>query len=185
MTLRKFPKLALLPSLIFIHMINVTAFYSNIFWLGRNTIWSILIYFDPFWTDLILNIMTIFILIFIEKCKTITNSSWLPEIMVHQSALKLWGLSLSRSRMSMIISHSLKKPMLMKTSGKIFVSVRNESILFRISKLYPENMKKLLSKVAHNWPPTFFLCTGPAAQTAQKQISRATRSPLVNAGLGI
>ena len=35
------------------------------------------------------------------------------------------------------------------------------------------------SKVAHNWPPTFFLCTGPAAQTAQKQKSRTTKIPLM------
>ena len=40
-------------------------------------------------------------------------------------------------------------------------------------------MKKTLSKVAHNRPPTFFLCTGPAAQTVQKQKSRTTKSPLM------
>ena len=40
-------------------------------------------------------------------------------------------------------------------------------------------MKKPPSKVAHNRPPTFFLCTGPAAQTAQKQKSRTTKSPLM------
>ena len=39
-------------------------------------------------------------------------------------------------------------------------------------------MKKPPSKVAHNRPPTFFLRTGPAAQTAQKQKSRTTKSPL-------
>ena len=42
-----------------------------------------------------------------------------------------------------------------------------------------ENMKKTPSKVAHNWPPTFFLCTGPAAQMTQKQKSWATKSPLM------
>ena len=37
----------------------------------------------------------------------------------------------------------------------------------------PKNMKKPPSKDANNPPPTFFyLCTGPAAQTAQKQKSR-------------
>ena len=40
-------------------------------------------------------------------------------------------------------------------------------------------MKKTTSKVAHIWPPTFFLCTGPATQTAQKQKSRTTKSPLM------
>ena len=40
-------------------------------------------------------------------------------------------------------------------------------------------MKKLPSKVAHNQHPTFFLCTGPAAQTAQKQKSCTTKSPLM------
>ena len=34
------------------------------------------------------------------------------------------------------------------------------------------------SKVAHNGPRTFFFCTGTAAQTAQKQKSRTTKSPL-------
>ena len=43
----------------------------------------------------------------------------------------------------------------------------------------PENMKKTPSKVAHNRPPTFFLCTGPAAQTAQEQKSHTTKSPLM------
>ena len=38
----------------------------------------------------------------------------------------------------------------------------------------PENMKKPPSKVAHNQPPMF--CQ--AAQTAQKQKSRTTKSPL-------
>ena len=42
-----------------------------------------------------------------------------------------------------------------------------------------QNMKKAPSKVAHNRPPTFFLWTGPAAQTAQKQKSRTTKSPLM------
>ena len=36
-------------------------------------------------------------------------------------------------------------------------------------------MKKLPSKVAHNRP----LSTGPAAQTAQKQKARTTKSPLM------
>ena len=40
-------------------------------------------------------------------------------------------------------------------------------------------MKKPPSKVAHNRPPTFFLCTGQAAKTAQKQKSRNTKSPLM------
>ena len=39
-------------------------------------------------------------------------------------------------------------------------------------------MKKLPSKVAHNWP-RFFFSTGPAAQTAQKQKSHTTTSPLM------
>ena len=38
---------------IFILFKNVTTFYSYIFWLVRNPIWSSLIKFDPFWTDLI------------------------------------------------------------------------------------------------------------------------------------
>ena len=42
-----------------------------------------------------------------------------------------------------------------------------------------EHTKKAPSKVAHNRPPTFFLCTGPAAQMAQKQKSRTTKSPLM------
>ena len=46
-------------------------------------------------------------------------------------------------------------------------------------KIDPKNMKKTPSKVAHNRPPTFFLCTGLAAQTAQKQKSRTTKSPLM------
>ena len=43
-----------------------------------------------------------------------------------------------------------------------------DTIVFKKKKKLfdPENMKKLPSKVAHNRPPTFFLCTGPAAQTA-------------------
>ena len=40
-------------------------------------------------------------------------------------------------------------------------------------------MKKPPSKVAHNRPPIFFLCTGLTAQMAQKQISRTTKSPLL------
>ena len=40
-------------------------------------------------------------------------------------------------------------------------------------------MKKTPSEVAHNRPPTFFLFTVPAAQTAQKQKSRTTKSPLM------
>ena len=40
-------------------------------------------------------------------------------------------------------------------------------------------MKKIPSKVAHNQPPTFFLCTGPAAQTAQKQKSSTSKIPLM------
>ena len=43
----------------------------------------------------------------------------------------------------------------------------------------PENMKKTPSKVAHNWPRPFFFSTGLAAQTAQKQKSRTTKSPLM------
>ena len=45
-------------------------------------------------------------------------------------------------------------------------------------KIKPENMKKPLSKVAHNRHPTF-LCTSPAAQTAQKQKFRTTKRPLM------
>ena len=40
-------------------------------------------------------------------------------------------------------------------------------------------MKKPPSKVAHNRPRTFFFCTGPAAQTAKKQKSHTTKSPLM------
>ena len=40
-------------------------------------------------------------------------------------------------------------------------------------------MKKLPSKVAYNRPPTFFFCTGPAAQTSQKQKFRTPKSPLM------
>ena len=40
-------------------------------------------------------------------------------------------------------------------------------------------MMKMPSKVAHDRAPTFFLCTGPAAQTAKKQKSRTTKSPLI------
>ena len=39
-------------------------------------------------------------------------------------------------------------------------------------------MKKPSSKTAQNHPPTF-LCTGPAAQTAQKQKSCTTKSSLM------
>ena len=49
--------------------------------------------------------------------------------------------------------------------------------------LDPENMKKLPSNVAHIGPQ-LFLCTGPAAQMAQKQKYHNTQKPL-NAGLGI
>ena len=57
-----------------------------------------------------------------------------------------------------------------------------DAIVFKNIYIYffdPENMKKPPLKVAHNRPPTFFLCTGLAAQTAQKQISRTTKSPLM------
>ena len=40
-------------TVIFILSVNVTTFYSNIYWLVRNPIWSSLIKSDPFWTDLI------------------------------------------------------------------------------------------------------------------------------------
>ena len=40
---------------IFILFVNVTTFYSNIFWLVRNPFWSSLIKFDPFWTDQVWN----------------------------------------------------------------------------------------------------------------------------------
>ena len=40
-------------------------------------------------------------------------------------------------------------------------------------------MKKPLSKVAHNRPRPFFFITGLAAQTAQKQKSRTSKSPLM------
>ena len=51
----------------------------------------------------------------------------------------------------------------------------------KLEKTYidPENMKKMPSKVAYNRPPTFFLCTGLGAQTAQKQKSRTTKNPLM------
>jgi hypothetical protein len=42
-----------------------------------------------------------------------------------------------------------------------------------------EKVKKPPSKVAHNRPPTFFFSTVQAAQTAQKQKSRTTKSPLM------
>ena len=45
--------------------------------------------------------------------------------------------------------------------------------------LIPKTWKKPSSKVAHNRPPTFFFSTGPAAQTAQNQTSRTTKSPLM------
>ena len=57
-----------------------------------------------------------------------------------------------------------------------------DAIVFskKIKKQFdPENMKKSSSKVAHNRHPSFFLCTGLAAQTAQKQKSRTTKSPLM------
>ena len=41
-------------TVIFILSVNVTTFYSNIFWLVRNPIWSSLIKFDQLWTNLIL-----------------------------------------------------------------------------------------------------------------------------------
>ena len=37
------------------------------------------------------------------------------------------------------------------------------------SDLFLLKLKNTPSKVAHNRPPTFFLCTGPAAQTAQTE----------------
>ena len=42
----------------------------------------------------------------------------------------------------------------------------------------PENMKKTPLKVVYNWQ-RFFSRAGPAAQTAQKQKSRTTKSPLM------
>ena len=44
--------------------------------------------------------------------------------------------------------------------------------------LDPENMKNLPSNVAHNLPQFFFIYW-PAVQTAQKQKSRTTKSPLI------
>ena len=43
----------------------------------------------------------------------------------------------------------------------------------------PQSMEKPPSKVAHNRPRTFFLRIGLAAQTAQKQKSHTTKSPLI------
>ena len=43
-----------------------------------------------------------------------------------------------------------------------------------------ENMKKPPSEVADNRPRIFFFSTGPAAQSAQKQKSRTTKSPLMH-----
>ena len=40
-------------------------------------------------------------------------------------------------------------------------------------------MKKTPSKIAHNRPRPIFFSTGLAAQTAQKQKSRTTKSPLM------
>ena len=40
-------------------------------------------------------------------------------------------------------------------------------------------MKKPTSKVAHNWPKTFFFSTGPAAQMPPKRKSHTTKSPLL------
>ena len=48
-----------------------------------------------------------------------------------------------------------------------------------LKKISPENMKKLPSKVAHNRPKIIFFITGLAAQIAQKQKSRTTKSPLM------
>ena len=53
-----------------------------------------------------------------------------------------------------------------------------DAIVFS-NKNWPRKHEKPPSKVGHNRPPTFFLCTGPAAQTVQKQISRTTKSPLM------
>ena len=44
-----------------------------------------------------------------------------------------------------------------------------DTIVFLKILFDPENIKETPSKVAHNRPPTFFLCTGPAAQMALKQ----------------
>ena len=49
----------------------------------------------------------------------------------------------------------------------------------------PENMKKALSKFAHNRPQTFFSCNGPAAQSqprievyvAHKMVFRISMAP--------
>ena len=54
-----------------------------------------------------------------------------------------------------------------------------DAIVLSKKILIPKTLKNPPSKVAHNWPPTFFLCTGPAAQTAQEQKSRTTKSPLM------
>ena len=48
---------------IFILFVNVTTFYSNIFWLVRNSIWSSLIHFGQIWSKKIKNKIIIFILL--------------------------------------------------------------------------------------------------------------------------
>ena len=51
--------------------------------------------------------------------------------------------------------------------------------VFKKKKIALENMKKTPSKVAHNRPKIIFFSTGLAAQMAQKQKSRTTKSPLM------
>ena len=60
---------------------------------------------------------------------------------------------------------------------EILCNILVRTLVFFSENVDPENMKKLLSKVAHIRPQTFFFCTGPAVQTAQKQKSRTPKSP--------
>ena len=60
---------------IFILFKNVTTFYSNIFWLVKNPIWSNLIHFGRIWSKKIKNKTAIFIL-FKNVTTLYTNIFW-------------------------------------------------------------------------------------------------------------
>ena len=53
-----------------------------------------------------------------------------------------------------------------------------DAIVFSKKNLIPKTWKNRPQKLLIIGP-NFFLCTGLAAQTAQKQISRTTKSPLM------
>ena len=67
---------------IFIHFVNVATFYSNIFWLARNPIWSSLIHFGQIWSKKIKNITAMFILsvnvatFYCNMFSLVRNSIW-------------------------------------------------------------------------------------------------------------